>query len=71
MFHNTKRFSMTYTEQEAPILVPMEYKLMKELGLKRSALHKVAIKELNRRLKTPTFDLVYSNEKSSSNTRPV
>ena len=58
MFHNTKRFTITYTEQEAPILVPMEYKLMKELGLKRSALHKVAIKELNRRLKTPTFDLV-------------
>lgn len=50
---NNKRFNMTYTNREAPILVPIEYQLMKELGLDRSSLHKEAIKELwNRRQKS-------------------
>ena len=37
---------MTYTKREAPVLIPIEYTMMKELGMDRSSLHKVAIKEL-------------------------
>ena len=57
MFHNTKCFSMTYTKQRHN---PCSYGIQvnERTRLKRSALHKVAIKELNRRLKTPTLDLV-------------
>ena len=42
---NSTRFSMSYSEQEAPVIVPIEYTLMKELGMDRSTVHKVAIKE--------------------------
>ena len=50
---NNKRFNMTYSNREAPVLVPIEYQLMKEMGCDRSELHKTAIKELwNRRQKS-------------------
>lgn len=55
---NNKRFSMTYTEQEAPILVPIEYRLMKELGLRRSDLHKVALKEFYNRRQQSALKLI-------------
>ncbi len=52
---NNKRFNMTYSNREAPVLVPIEYQLMKELGVDRSSLHKAAIKEMwNRRQKVNT-----------------
>ena len=50
---NSQRFNMTYTKREAPILVPIEHKLCSELGLDRSELHKVAIKEFWHRLSNP------------------
>ena len=56
---NNKRFSMTYTEQEAPILVPIEYRLMKELGLRRSDLHKVALKEFYNRRQQSALKLIW------------
>jgi len=49
---------MTYTNREAPILVPIEYQLMRELGLDRSSLHKEAIKELWNRRQQSTLKLI-------------
>lgn len=49
---------MTYTKREAPILVPIEYQLMKELGLDRSQLHKEAIKELWNRRQQSSLNLI-------------
>ena len=50
---NARRFNVTYSKNEAPVLVPIEYTMMKELGMDRSSLHKAAIKEMwNRRQKS-------------------
>ena len=49
---------MTYTNREAPILVPIEYQLMKELGLDRSQLHKEAIKDFWNRRQKSTLNLI-------------
>ncbi len=50
---NSKQFKVTYKDTEAPLLVPIEYQLMKELGIDRSGLHKTAIREMyNRRQKS-------------------
>ena len=49
---------MTYTEQEVPILVPIEHQLMKELGLRRSDLHKVALKEFYNRRQQSALKLI-------------
>ena len=55
---NSTRFSMSYSEQEAPVIVPIEYKLMKELGYDRSELHKVAIKEFYSRRQQSRLNLI-------------
>ena len=55
---NTPRFNMAYSKHEAPILIPIEYELMKQLGIDRSALHKTAIKELYNRRQKSTLNLV-------------
>ena len=55
---NIQRFNMTYTKREAPILVPIEYKLCSELGLDRSELHKTAIKEFWNRRQQSTLALI-------------
>ena len=55
---NTPRFNMTYSKHEAPVLIPIEYELMKQLGIDRSALHKTAIKELYNRRQKSTLNLV-------------
>ena len=49
---------MTYTLREAPILVPIEYKMMKEMGVDRSELHKIAIKDLWNRKQKSSLNLV-------------
>jgi hypothetical protein len=49
---------MTYSSREAPILVPIEYQLMKELGFTRGQLHKEAIKELWNRRQKSTLNLI-------------
>ena len=48
----------TYKENEAPLLVPIEYKLMKELGMTRCDLHKHAIKEFYNRRQQSSLNLI-------------
>ena len=55
---NSQRFNMTYSRHEAPILVPIEYQLMKQLGIDRSELHKKAIKEFYNRRQQSTLNLI-------------
>tara|TARA_R100000027_G_scaffold64717_1_gene58470 strand:+ start:123 stop:272 length:150 start_codon:yes stop_codon:yes gene_type:complete len=49
---------MTYNKHEAPVLIPIEYELMKQLGIGRSALHKEAIKEFYNRRQQSTLNLI-------------
>ena len=56
---NTPRFNMTYSKHEAPILIPIEYELMKQLGIDRSSLHKTAIKEFYNRRQQSTLNLIW------------
>ena len=49
---------MTYTETEAPVYVPIERSLMKELGVDRSRLHKIAIKQFYNRRKSTTLEML-------------
>ena len=49
---------MTYTKREAPVLIPIEYTMMKELGMDRSSLHKAAIKEMWNRRQKSTLNLI-------------
>ena len=56
---NSQRFNMTYNRHEAPVLVPIEYELMKELGIDRSSVHKVAIKELYNRRQQSSLNLIW------------
>ena len=42
------RFQMSYKKREAPIYIPMEKKMMEEMGLTRCDMHKKAIKHLNK-----------------------
>ena len=62
---NNKRFNMTYSNREAPVLVPIEYQLMKEMGCDRSELHKTAIKELWNRRQKSMLTLVWGDEYGS------
>tara|TARA_Y100000004_G_scaffold46581_1_gene51121 strand:- start:731 stop:949 length:219 start_codon:yes stop_codon:yes gene_type:complete len=55
---NCQRFSMTYSRREAPVLIPIEHMLMKELGYDRSELHKVAIKEFYNRRQQSSLNLI-------------
>ena len=55
---NSKRFNMTYSNREAPVLVPIEYQLMKEMGIDRSELHKTAIKQLWNQRQQSTLNLI-------------
>ena len=43
---NSKQFRVTYKGAEAPVLVPVEYQIMKKIGCSRSDLHKIAIREM-------------------------
>jgi len=54
----SQKFMCTYKENEAPLLVPIEYRLMKELGLTRCDLHKTAIKEFYNRRQQSTLNLI-------------
>ena len=53
-----RKFNCTYKVNEAALLVPIEFKLMKELGLTRADLHKTAIKELYNRRQQSTLNLI-------------
>ena len=50
---------MTYSRHEAPVLIPIEYELMKKLGVDRSELHKKAIKEFYNRRQQSTLNLIW------------
>ena len=54
----SNRFNMTYSKHEALVLIPIEYELMKKLGVDRSELHKTAIKELYNRRQQSTLNLI-------------
>ena len=42
---------MTYTKKEVPVLLPIEFQMMEEMGVDRSELHKYCIKDVwNRRV---------------------
>ena len=56
---NTPRFNMTYSRHEAPVLIPIEYELMKQLGIDRSSLHKTAIKEFYNRRQQSALNLIW------------
>ena len=58
---NSKQFKVTYKDAEAPVLVPVEYQMMREIGCSRSDLHKIAIREMldRRQAINPTFYLRY------------
>ena len=49
---------MTYSKNEATVLIPIEHELMKQLGIDRSALHKTAIKEFYNRRQQSTLNLI-------------
>jgi len=56
---------MTYSRREVPVLIPIEHKLMKELGYDRSELHKVAIKEFYNRRQQSSLNLVWGRNEDS------
>ena len=58
MKSNSNQFKVTYKGTEASLLVPIEYKLMKELGMDRSGLHKFAIRELYNRRQRSTLNFI-------------
>jgi len=54
----SQRFQMTYKRCEAPVYIPMEEQLMKQIGCTRCDLHKVAIRRLNNEYVMRKSDLV-------------
>ena len=50
---NSKQFKVTYKDAEAPVIIPIEYQMMREIGCERSSLHKMAIRELHNRRQRP------------------
>ena len=58
MKSNSNQFKVTYKGTEASLLVPIEYKMMKELGMDRSNLHKFAIRELYNRRQRSTLNFI-------------
>ena len=55
---NSKQFKVTYKDAEAPVLVPVEYQMMKEIGCSRSDLHKIAIREMHNRRQQSTLHFI-------------
>ena len=47
MMKSTQAFMCRYKRTEAPVLVPIEYGLMKKLAMDRSGVHKYAIEFLH------------------------
>ena len=55
---NSQQFMCKYKRTEAPVLVPIEYGLMKKLALDRSGVHKYAIKFLHNHLLMSQVDFI-------------
>ena len=55
---NSKQLKVTYKDAEAPVLVPIEYKMMREIGCDRSSLHKMAIREMHNRCQQSTLHFI-------------
>ena len=55
---NSKQFKVTYKDAEAPVLVPIEYQMMREIGCERSSLHKMAIREMHNRRQQSTLHFI-------------
>ena len=58
MKSNSQQFMCKYKRTEAPVLVPIEHKLMKELGMDRSGVHKHAIRQLYNHHLMSQLDLI-------------
>ena len=56
---NSKQFKCTYKDAEVPVLVPVEYQMMKEIGCSRSDLHKIAIREMHNRRQHSTLYFIW------------
>ena len=63
---NAKQFKVTYKDAEAPVLVPVEYQMMKEIGCSRSDLHKIAIREMHNRRQRSTLHFIWGKYEESS-----
>ena len=63
---NAKQFKVTYKDAEAPVLVPVEYQMMKEIGCSRSDLHKIAIREMHNRRQRSTLHFIWGKYEKSS-----
>ena len=55
---NSKQFKVTYKDAEAPVLVPIEYQMMREIGCDRSSLNKMAIREMHNRRQQSTLHFI-------------
>ena len=63
---------MTYSKHEAPVLIPIEYELMDQLGLDRSELHHIALKEFWNRRQQSTLKMIWGLEmKQPKPLRPI
>ena len=54
----SQRFTMTYKKVEAPVYIPMEQKLMKQLATSRGDLHKLAIRHLHNSIQNQKLNLM-------------
>ena len=63
---NSKQFKVTYKDAEAPVLVPIEYQMMREIGCDRSSLHKMAIREMHNRRQQSTLHFIWGKNEESS-----
>ena len=59
---NSKQFKVTYKDAEAPVLVPVEYQMMREIGCSRSDLHKIAIREMHNRRQQSTLHFIWGKK---------
>ena len=55
---NPKRFSLTYTEREAKVYLPIEQALMEKWGKDRGAVHQECIRRTWNNLQQESLELV-------------
>ena len=69
---NSKQFKVTYKDAEAPVLVPVEYQMMKEIGCRpKSILHKIAIRAMHNRRQQSTLDILFVKKMKNLQVPPI